>query len=173
MDSGKSLTESSSRNIGTYSWFLLLFVLVSFASLAYPIYVIRPFRHQGPRELAAALAVLQIRPSIEIICVVCALGGLVWYLRSQPRRLGRTLAVAGAFLVCLFAVLSRVNVYELMFHPDTQPLFASVQQSKIDPDDMVLAVKLGNSARAYPIRSIAYHHIINDVVGQEPIVATY
>ena len=74
MDSGKSLTESSSRNIGTYSWFLLLFVLVSFAALAYPIYVIRPFRHQGPRELAAALEVIQIRPSIELVCAVCRAG---------------------------------------------------------------------------------------------------
>ena len=66
-----------------------------------------------------------------------------------------------------------MNVYELMFHPDTQPLFASIQQTKLDSDDMVLAVKLGGAARAYPIRSIAYHHIINDVVGQQPIVATY
>jgi hypothetical protein len=38
---------------------------------------------------------------------------------------------------------------------------------------MVLAVKLDGMARAYPIRSMGYHHVINDVVGQEPIVATY
>ena len=165
--------ERSSRNFVAYPWFLIPFVLTSFAALAYPIYVIRPFRHQGPRELAAALAVLQIRPPIELICAVCALGGLLWYWRAQPVRSWLILAAAGAFLVCAFAALSRVNVYELMFHPDVQPLFASVQQTKLDPDDMVLAVKLGGSARAYPIRSIAYHHIINDVVGQEPIVATY
>lgn len=165
--------ERSSRHTVAYPWFLVTFVLVSFAALAYPIYVIRPFRHQGPRELAAALAVLQIRPPIELICAVCALGGLLWYWRAQPRRSRRILAVAGAILVCAFAALSRVNVYELMFHPDAQPLFASVQQTKLDPDDMVLAVKLDGIARAYPIRSIAYHHIINDVVGQEPIVATY
>jgi hypothetical protein len=60
-----------------------------------------------------------------------------------------------------------------MFHPDTHPLFVPIQQVTVDPDDMVLAVKLGGMARAYPIRSMGYHHVINDVVGKEPIVATY
>jgi hypothetical protein len=165
--------ERSARSTVAYPWFLVPFLLVSFAGLAYPIYVIRPFRYQGPRELAAALAILQIRPPIELACAVCALGGLLWYWWAQPGRSRRIVAASGAFLVCAFAVLSRVNIYELMFHPDAHPLFASVQQAKIDLDDKVLAVKLGGSARAYPIRSIAYHHIINDVVGQQPIVATY
>ena len=81
--------------------------------------------------------------------------------------------MAGASLVCLFAVLSYVNVYELMFHPDARPSFAAAQKARIDPDDKVIAVKLGGEWRAYPIRSIGYHHIINDVVNGEPIVATY
>jgi hypothetical protein len=99
--------------------------------------------------------------------------GLFWYWQVQPLVSRRRLAAAGAFLVCTFAVLSRVNIFELMFHPDTHPLFVPIQQAKVDPDDMVLAVKLGGMARAYPIRSMGYHHVINDVVGQEPIVATY
>ncbi len=165
--------ERTSRKTAAYPWFLIPLVVVSFAALAYPIYVIRPFRHQGPRELAAALAILQIRSPIEVICALCASGGLLWYWQVQPARSRRIVAAAGGLLVCVFAILSRVNVYELMFHPDTQPLFASIQQTKLDSDDMVLAVKLGGAARAYPIRSIAYHHIINDVVGQQPIVATY
>ncbi len=38
---------------------------------------------------------------------------------------------------------------------------------------MVMAVHLGGEARAYPIRIVSYHHIVNDVVGGLPIVATY
>jgi hypothetical protein len=98
---------------------------------------------------------------------------LLWYWRAQPLISRRRLAAAGTLLVCAFAVLSKVNVFELMFHPDVHPLFVPIQQAKVDPDDMVLAVKLGGMARAYPIRSMGYHHVINDVVGQEPIVATY
>jgi hypothetical protein len=152
---------------------LIPFALVSFAALIYPLYVIRPFRHQGPRELAAALKLIQIRPPIELLCALCALAGLARYWRVQTRRSRRRLAAAGAFLVCTFAVLTRVNIFELMFHPDGHPQFVPIQQSKVDPDDMVMAVKLGGMAHAYPIRSMGYHHVINDVVGQEPIVATY
>jgi len=165
--------ERSPRRTATYPWYVIPFLLISFAGVAYPVYVIRPFRYQGPRELAAALAVIQVRPLIELACAVCVLAGLLWFWRIQPRRLQRILAVAGTSLVCAFAVLSRVNMFELMFHPDAHPQFASIGQAKVDPDDKVLAVKLGGSARAYPIRSMAYHHIINDVVGGVPIVATY
>jgi hypothetical protein len=165
--------ERSSRGTVTYPWFLIPLILVSFAALIYPIYVIRPFRHQGPRELAAALEVIQIRPPIELACVVLAMCGLLWYWRAQPLLSRRRLAAAGAFLICTFAVLTRVNLFEIMFHPDVHPLFTPIQQAKVDPDDMVLAVKLGGMARAYPIRSMGYHHVINDVVGRQPIVATY
>ena len=156
-----------------YSSLLIASFAVALVCLAYPIYVIRPFRYQGPRELAIALELIQVRTLVEILCVACALLATVLYRRIETRRARRNLALAGALLVCAFAVLSRVNLYELMFHPDSRPLFASAAQSKVDADDMVLAVKLGGSARAYPIRSIAYHHIINDTVGGVPIVATY
>jgi Protein of unknown function (DUF3179) len=165
--------EGSPRKKLAYCWLLITSLLVSAACLAFPIYVIRPFRHQGARELAAALAVLQVRPIIEAICVLAALAVLPWYWQVQRRRSRRVLAAIGTFFVWGFAVLSRVNVYELMFHPMGHPVFVTSQQVKLDPDDKVIAVKLGGDARAYPIRSIAYHHIVNDVVGQVPIVATY
>ena len=41
------------------------------------------------------------------------------------------------------------------------------------PDDKVLAVSWGRMARAYPIRTMGYHHIVNDTVGGVPIAVTY
>jgi len=155
------------------STLLLASLAVSFACLAYPMYVIRPFRHQGARELAAALALVQIRPLVMGLSIIPAFAALMWYWWTQQPRSQRILAAVGTFLVCTFAALARVNVFELMFHPDKQPTFSAAQQAAIDPDDKVLAVKIGSEAHAYPIRSIAYHHIINDVVSGEPIVATY
>jgi hypothetical protein len=38
---------------------------------------------------------------------------------------------------------------------------------------MVMAVRLGGESRAYPVRAMAYHHVLNDVVAHEPVVATY
>ena len=36
-----------------------------------------------------------------------------------------------------------------------------------------MAVKIKGQAVAYPILQLAYHHIANDIVAGEPIVATY
>jgi hypothetical protein len=38
---------------------------------------------------------------------------------------------------------------------------------------MILAVRLGGEARAYPISQMAYHHVLNDVVAGVPIAVTY
>jgi hypothetical protein len=38
---------------------------------------------------------------------------------------------------------------------------------------MVMAVRIGREARAYPIVQMAYHHILNDTVGEVPIAVTY
>jgi hypothetical protein len=76
------------------------------------------------------------------------------------------LAVIGGFL-------THVNVYEKMFHPVDAPAFDTAQHAKVDGDDMVITVNVRGNARAYPIREMAYHHIVNDVVAGEPIAATY
>ncbi len=75
--------------------------------------------------------------------------------------------------MALLAFFARVNIYEMMFHHLDRPEFAAADKVKLDNDEKVIAVKIGGEARAYPIRSMAYHHVANDVVGQTAIVATY
>ena len=43
----------------------------------------------------------------------------------------------------------------------------------VDPDDLVLAVRVGDDSAAYPIRQMAYHHLVNDRIGHTPAVVTY
>jgi len=152
---------------------LLAALVLSLASVGYPIYVIRPFRAQGERELAAALLMIRYRPLITVICAVAALWAVVEYWRAQSQRWRRIVATLGALLVCGLAVVARVNIFELMFHPVEHPAFAAVGQMKLDKDDKVIAVKIRDTARAYPIRTMGYHHVVNDVVGDTAIVATY
>jgi len=147
---------------------------VAFFCVAYPLYVISPFRAQGPKELAFALVVTRFRPVLTVLCAIAALAALVGYWRAQPRILWRLLAVVGTGLVVFLAVLARVNVYEaLMFHHLDHPEFAAVGQAKLDNDEKVIVVKVGDVARAYPIRSMSYHHVVNDVLGGAAIAATY
>jgi hypothetical protein len=155
--------------------FLLLACLaVSLVLVAYPLYVIRPFRAQGARELMVALAVSRLRPVLTVISALAAVAASIAYWRTQPQTWRRTLAAAGAVLVCVLAALARVNVYEdLMFHAVEHPEFASAAEAKLDADDKLIVVKIGGDARAYPIREMGYHHVVNDVVGGTALVATY
>jgi fatty acid desaturase len=157
-----------------------IFTLVLFACLAvgligvaYPIYVIRPFRHQGAGELAVALAVTRFRPAITVVAAIAAVLAAIGYWCAGARRWKRVLTAAGAGLVVVLAFLARVNVYELMFHPLVHPSFTAANEVKLDGAEKVVAVRVGGKARAYPIRSMSYHHVVNDVVGGTAIVATY
>jgi hypothetical protein len=152
---------------------LLACLVLSLICVVYPIYVIRPFRAQGARELAIALVVMQFRSAATLISGAAALAVLVFDWRAQPRRWRRAFATAGAAFVGVLAALARVNIYELMFHPDDRPSFAAASRMKLDKDEKVIAVKIGGAARAYPIRNISYHHVINDVLYKVAIVATY
>jgi hypothetical protein len=157
----------------TYVLLIAACLGLSLFCLVYPIYVIRPFRHQGVRELAAALAILRFRLVVMALSTVVALLAATLYWRMQPRTLWRIVATLGVTGVCIFTGLSRVNVYEVMFHPMGPPTFVPAGEMNLDGDEKVIAVEIAGAARAYPIRSISYHHIVNDVVGGVPIVATY
>uniref|UniRef100_Q02BW1 DUF3179 domain-containing protein n=1 Tax=Solibacter usitatus (strain Ellin6076) TaxID=234267 RepID=Q02BW1_SOLUE len=152
---------------------LLACLAVSMICVAYPIYVIRPFRHQGAEELAAALAIMRFRPAITILSGLAAVLAAIWYWRAQLPWWRRALAAVGAVLTIGLAFAARVNVYELMFHPDPHPSFTAAREVKLDGAEKVIAVRVGREARAYPIRGMSYHHIVNDVLGGAAIVATY
>jgi Protein of unknown function (DUF3179) len=152
-------------------------LLLSFAALAfalYPIYVIRPFREQKPLPLQRALWVtLHDRPiliGVFLLLTVCAL--FVW---RRADWISKFLLLAPAMAIALIAAgAAWVNPYEqLMFHGFGEPRYVSIQRTGIDPKDMVIAVTLGGESRAYPIREMGYHHIVNDRLHQLPIVVTY
>jgi hypothetical protein len=148
-------------------------LLLAFLVLAYPIYVIRPFRYQGHTELAAALVVLRFRLFFQVVValITTALAIFVW--RQTGGVLRKAAAVMCALLVIAFGSLSRVNIYELMFHPLDRPTFSPAASVKLDGDEEVIAIRINRAARAYPVRSMSYHHIVNDVLGGVPVVATY
>lgn len=154
-------------------WIALTLALISLACFAVPMYVIRPFRHQGVAELRLALFVKQIGPWLSTSCAVLALVVVVF---GWPRTRGWISRLAAVFFLVLAiggGYLARLNVYELMFHPLGPPQFESSQEAHLDKDDMLIAVRVNGVSRAYPIREMAYHHVVNDIVGGEPIVSTY
>src|SRR5688500_4129705 len=98
-------------------WSLLtLCAVLACLALAYPMYVIRPFRGQSENELLLALAVKRWAPLLgtaaAVLAIFCA--ALVW--RSARHAWSRLLCSAAGLITVLFAVLTQVNVYEKMFH---------------------------------------------------------
>jgi hypothetical protein len=161
-------------NRGRWVAVLLACLAVSLISVAYPMYVIRPFRAQGARELTAALEVARFGRVLTVVSALAAVAAAIAYWRGRPSAPRRTMVAAGAMLVCVLAVLARVNPYELLlFHPLEHPEFTAAANAKLDAEDKLIAVKIGGSARAYPIREMGYHHVVNDVVGGTAIAATY
>ena len=138
----------------------------------FPAFIIRPVAYQNPKALVWAMAIRQRAPIISLLCA-----GLTLLLVSslwQSTNLWRKVVLSVVVVLVLFsAVMSRMNYFEWMFHPVDSAKFDSESSSKLDAKEMILAVRYGSDARAYPIREMAYHHILNDVVGGVPIAVTY
>jgi hypothetical protein len=153
------------------SW-LFLVALGTIVLAAYPIFVIRPFREQTPAALSRALWVLlHYKPVLFVLAlIVTTLALLTW---RRAGWISRTLLVPAMLLAILGAVSAWINPYEKMFHPFGAPLYVSAQLASVDMGDMVIAVTLGGESRAYPIREMGYHHIVNDRLHGLPMVVTY
>ncbi len=56
-----------------------------------------------------------------------------------------------------------------------QPKFVSAEQAAawLADDEPVIALDIGGDARAYPLQILTWHEIVNDVVGDVPVIVTF
>jgi hypothetical protein len=156
-------------------WLALLLAMSTLASLALfliPAYVIRPFRYQSKNALSLAIDVKWIAPALTLVLSMVVLVLLMRLWRTSSA-LVKTLAVIALLVSTGSAVIVRQNYFEWMFHPITAAGFVHAADARLLDKEMLMAVQIGPDARAYPIARMAYHHILNDTVGTEPIVVTY
>ena len=58
--------------------------------------------------------------------------------------------------------------------PLDQPAFLTTSETDyLSEEDLVLGLEWMGEARAYPIRMLTYHHIVNDTVAGRPLLVTY
>lgn len=144
---------------------------VALATLITPLWVMQPFRAQGPTELAVALGVVRWGLWLVLGAGALAIAAVVrawpggWWRRSAALLMAVLTFGAGA--------LARVNVFEQMFAPLPAPRFAAANASGLPAEAIVMAVRAGETARAYPVEVMAYHHVLNDTIDERPIVVTY
>ena len=68
----------------------------------------------------------------------------------------------------------RQNHFEWRFAPLDDVAYTTIADAPfLTDDEMVLGVQAGTDAVAFPVRQLAYHHLVNTELADEPIVATY
>jgi MFS family permease len=168
-----STSESDSRR--RWPWWLLLLAVIgaAIAVTAIPVFVIMPFKAQTSAGVAWSYWLRRLSPIVTVVALLLSFG-LIYRLWSGARWYGRAamfLLLAPLGLVVWFA---RQNHFEWLFNPLPNAAYAPAAETTFVPEtDMVLGVELNGEAVAYPVRQMAYHHVVNDVVGGKPITATY
>ena len=153
---------------------LLTLTLLAWGLVLVPGVLIRPFVPQTPEGMGLAFTLRRWAPLLTALAVSVALL-LTWRVwRGVPRLLPRAAALLLTALAAGSAWLARQNYFEWMFAPLPDVRFVRAANAGfVAPEDMVLAVTIGPEAVAYPVRQLAYHHLVEDAVAKVPIVATY
>ena len=159
--------------ISRWLWILFFVSALTVIGMFFvPAFIIRPFRHQAPRALMLAMSLRQRAPLFTLVLALACFITTYALWRISSRWSKAVLALA-MLVVTFAAVMARLNYFEWMFHPIAGPQFLAPSESKLDAKEMIMAVRVAGDARAYPISQMAYHHVLNDVVGGVPIAVTY
>jgi hypothetical protein len=153
---------------------LIVIVLAGLAMVAIPVWLIMPFKPQTARGLEISYVLKRWSPLVTVIACVLALL-LVLRLWGGARRWWRK-AILVVLLLPLFAStwFARQNHFEWMFNPLARATYVKADEAGfVNDSDMVMTVKNNGEAVAYPVRLMAYHHVVQDVVGGTPITVTY
>ncbi len=156
-------------------WLLLVcLMLTAFAVVFIPAWHIQPFSAQTARGIEVSYWLKSWAPVITAIVAIVALV-LAYQLWRARKGVLRKLALIVLFIPLLVVTwFARQNHFEWMFAPISSIAYAKAGEADfISDQDMVMAVELNGDAVAYPVRQMAYHHTVNDVVGGRPITATY
>jgi hypothetical protein len=152
---------------------LLATLAATLAMVVTPLWIMRPFEPQSASGMAAAHTILRLAPLLSLLALAIA-AALGWRLWRVTRWIGRVALIAALLVAGAAAWMARQNVFEWPFpaihHPGYVPAAAA---SFVAPGEPVLAIRIQGEAVAYPVRQVAYHHVVEDVVGGTPLVVTY
>jgi len=153
---------------------LLLIAVVALALVLLPVWIIQPFRPQSQRGLELSYAMRRWSPVLTLIVAAAALTLVMWLWRSSRRWWRKALLIIVLVPVLAATWFARQNHFEWLFNPLANAAYAKTSEAgHVEDNDIVMAIELNHEAAAYPVRLMAYHHIVQDIVGGTPIVATY
>ena len=154
--------------------FPILISISAFAIIFIPAWLIQPFKAQTSETVQSAFVLRKYAPWLTLLLSAILIFVLIRNCKSFNRWYQKAAALL-LLIICLFSAwFARQNHFEWMFNPLKNPAYASASKANfVEPSDMVLAVNINGEEAAYPVRLLAYHHLVQDVVGGKPIVTTY
>lgn len=157
------------------TWILLVVCVAAvWTVVGIPTWHIQPFRPQTDDGMAWSYALRSRGPLLTGVGLALAAGLALLAWRSTRRLLPRLALVVLVALAAVPAWFVRQNHFEWMFAPLPAPAYTAVADATfLTDDEMVMGVTGGETAVAFPVRQLAYHHLVNTEVAGEPIVATY
>ena len=155
-------------------WLMLVAVVLgAFAWVFIPVWTIMPFKAQTSEGLNLSYTLRRWSPVATLVALLLsALAvALLWRGTRWWTKAALMLLLVPVLAVAWFA---RQNHFEWMFKPLHASAYAAADKVDfVGDDEMVLAIEVKGDAVAYPVRQLAYHHVVEDTVGGLPVVATY
>lgn len=156
------------------TWLIAFLLVVAVLVIVLtPVFLIMPFKSQTSRALQVSYVMRRWSPLLTIVAAATLLALSIGLWRGG-RWWSRIVLVVMLLPVIPATWMARQNHFEWMFNPLPNAAYAKVADvSFVSNDDRVMAVTIGDDSVAYPIRQMAYHHLVADTVGGTPLVATY
>jgi hypothetical protein len=168
-------TKSQMSSKRRAAWIgLLLIALLAVTIVFIPVWLIQPFKPQSARSVTVSYVMRSWSPLLTLAALLIAAALVIWLWRGARRWWRKAVLVVLLIPLLASTWFARQNHFEWIFNPLANTSFAKTDEATfLTDDDVVLAVESNGEAVAYPIRFMAYHHVVQDVVGGKPIVATY
>lgn len=149
-------------------FFVSLALLCAFEVLA--VYFIMPMPGSQRHEtLALAYALFNSRWVVRV-----ALGVAIAVSVAPAWRGGRVVtAIAAVVTVVVVGAMNFMLSADAMFHPPRVVAFEGRATNHVDEAAVVMGVEQGGVFKAYPVRFLAYHHQVADLVGTQRVLVTY
>jgi hypothetical protein len=167
--------EKRSGSFRVIAWVTLMIIAIGvLIVVATPVWIIQPFKAQTDRGLAVSYLMRAWSPLVTVVGLVLSFVLVAWLWPGTRRWMAKVVLVILLVPAIAAAWFARQNHFEWMFRPLLHSAYAKAPDASfVDDQDMVLAVVNQGEAVAYPVRLMAYHHVVQDTVGGTPIVATY
>ncbi len=154
--------------------FLWTVILVAIACTFLPFLLVAPFHSQTILDLRLSYALNRWAPGVTLLLLLAGIMLAIVIWRLGARRLGKVGVIVGCGVLALLAYAARLQPAEIVFSRLQKVVRIQEDQAEhVTAEGLVLVVTSGTESAAYPVPIVAYHHIVNDRLADEPFVVTY